>query len=405
MITTGRILAGLAIIWCLALVRCVVDGSGADALPASLTRVDDFNAAGDVGMCAGGDQTCANEDVRWQFRENAGGGEAAGTVDHYVINQTWTGADGSFTSTYNNFCTSIASTVGHQCNQTLTGGSFAIPAGHNATAWDGEFGTDITNSGPGNMNAVALLIHASVANTGGGTGSSLAIESTTGNWAQLDPLSGINNLGTTALGGAVTTYAGATVDFSGGGAFSPGFNVQNFEVPGSSTVNPDVGIGTAQSDGTQLQLKNTRAANGAGGMDLGLDTTVNAAVGGGMWITRGAGGDFGSTNNKGLWVGPANGLASGEEANSFVLYNREAGKSVYIFAGGFGAAHQSMRFLDNNATASGYLQIGGTSGPRWITGTGAPVIACANGDLFSRTDGGAATTLYVCTAANTWTAK
>lgn len=48
---------------------------------------------------------------------------------------------------------------------------------------------------------------------------------------------------------------------------------------------------------------------------------------------------------------------------------------------------------------------GGFGGPTWTKGTGAPVAACNNGDLFSRTDGSTSTTLYVCTATNTWTAK
>jgi hypothetical protein len=36
-------------------------------------------------------------------------------------------------------------------------------------------------------------------------------------------------------------------------------------------------------------------------------------------------------------------------------------------------------------------------------GSGAPVIGCAVGDIYRRTDGAVGTTLYTCTAANTWT--
>lgn len=46
--------------------------------------------------------------------------------------------------------------------------------------------------------------------------------------------------------------------------------------------------------------------------------------------------------------------------------------------------------------------------PQWLFGSGAPnssYISCNIGDLYSRTDGGATTTLYVCTTANNWTAK
>jgi hypothetical protein len=40
----------------------------------------------------------------------------------------------------------------------------------------------------------------------------------------------------------------------------------------------------------------------------------------------------------------------------------------------------------------------------WTSGTGVPAISCAIGDLFTRTNGAAGSTLYSCTALNTWTA-
>jgi hypothetical protein len=48
----------------------------------------------------------------------------------------------------------------------------------------------------------------------------------------------------------------------------------------------------------------------------------------------------------------------------------------------------------------------GTSGPSWTSGTGAPTGACVVGSLYSRTDGGAASTLYVCEGpSGTWSGK
>lgn len=44
--------------------------------------------------------------------------------------------------------------------------------------------------------------------------------------------------------------------------------------------------------------------------------------------------------------------------------------------------------------------------PIWSSGNGVPTnITCQTGDLYSRLDGSTSTTLYVCTASNTWTAK
>ena len=62
-------------------------------------------------------------------------------------------------------------------------------------------------------------------------------------------------------------------------------------------------------------------------------------------------------------------------------------------AGGFGlGTYQAANFTQTN-------------GPTWTSGSGAPSGVCAMGSLFSRTDGSATTSLYVCTAASTWTAK
>lgn len=44
------------------------------------------------------------------------------------------------------------------------------------------------------------------------------------------------------------------------------------------------------------------------------------------------------------------------------------------------------------------------SGPTWTSGTGAPTGSCVSGSLYTRTNGGAKTTLYVCEG-SVWTAK
>ncbi|HKX33140.1 MAG TPA: glycosyl hydrolase family 28-related protein [Blastocatellia bacterium] len=52
-------------------------------------------------------------------------------------------------------------------------------------------------------------------------------------------------------------------------------------------------------------------------------------------------------------------------------------------------------------TAQSFKQ---AAGPSWTSGKGAPTAACTNGSLFTRTDGGAKTTLYVCEVGK-WAAK
>ena len=41
----------------------------------------------------------------------------------------------------------------------------------------------------------------------------------------------------------------------------------------------------------------------------------------------------------------------------------------------------------------------------WTSGTGAASGNCVTGSIYTNLSGGTSTTLYVCTATNTWTAK
>ena len=69
--------------------------------------------------------------------------------------------------------------------------------------------------------------------------------------------------------------------------------------------------------------------------------------------------------------------------------------------------------LDDNAAGAATLNISGqiisgapitNTSTKWSTGAGAPASSCAAGDEYSNTSGGVGTTLYLCTATNTWTA-
>jgi hypothetical protein len=50
------------------------------------------------------------------------------------------------------------------------------------------------------------------------------------------------------------------------------------------------------------------------------------------------------------------------------------------------------------------IRTNGTAGPTWTAGTGAPTITQPLGSLYSRTDGGVGTTLYVSRGGGTWNA-
>jgi hypothetical protein len=66
-------------------------------------------------------------------------------------------------------------------------------------------------------------------------------------------------------------------------------------------------------------------------------------------------------------------------------------------------------FKTDTLTVTGAAQalsyrVNGSGGPTWTAGAGAPAASCAVGNIYSRTNGASNTSLYVCTATNTWTA-
>lgn len=87
--------------------------------------------------------------------------------------------------------------------------------------------------------------------------------------------------------------------------------------------------------------------------------------------------------------------------------------TVYFLATSSGASIAPNGNLTNvvslgaSTVAGGTVLTGGFSGSTWSRNSGSPQgsVNCTVGDLYSRTDGSTSTTLYVCTATNTWTAK
>jgi hypothetical protein len=70
----------------------------------------------------------------------------------------------------------------------------------------------------------------------------------------------------------------------------------------------------------------------------------------------------------------------------------------------------SKKFVDDTISAASFASVKLDGGPDWSSGTGSPegVVTASVGSLYSRTDGGAGTTLYVkeTGAGNTgWVAK
>jgi len=80
------------------------------------------------------------------------------------------------------------------------------------------------------------------------------------------------------------------------------------------------------------------------------------------------------------------------------------GNVLTVSAGGAGIVGNSTvdgTFGVTGAATAASLQVG-AGGPSWTAGTGAPAATAPIGSLYSRTDGGVGTTLYVSAGAGTW---
>ena len=97
---------------------------------------------------------------------------------------------------------------------------------------------------------------------------------------------------------------------------------------------------------------------------------------------------------------------TGQAAGAGLLFG--GGNMLYVATLNFGGDYVGTRCTidaSGNITASGQMQIGGTSGPTWTTGSAAPSSTQPVGSLYSRVSTWAAgATLYVSKGGGAWTA-
>ncbi len=128
-------------------------------------------------------------------------------------------------------------------------------------------------------------------------------------------------------------------------------------------------------------------------------------------------GYFNSYNSAGAGWNYGPGRVTAENAGgNFLIYTGYGGSYIHLSAYATVFKHYStddemarIRISPHDST-KGAVQLSGTTGPLWTHGAGDPenVVTAPQGSLFTRTDGGTSTTLYVKTsgAGNTgWTAK
>lgn len=211
--------------------------------------------------------------------------------------------------------------------------------------------------------------------------------------------------GTTAASDTVQINKALTVANSN--AVTLGDTVRSFVIPGSTSLNPNIRIGrTASSTSLQLSTKNTVAANASCGIEVALDTTINAGARGGLFLYRGANGGYASGNSAGVVLAAATGFPfTGSAANDLTIYNQLGGRIVLgadnstftpamtIAAGSTNAI--AMLGAVTVTAANGIAW--GSGGPKILSGSASPEssVTAPVGSLYLRTGGGAGTTLYV----------
>ena len=180
---------------------------------------------------------------------------------------------------------------------------------------------------------------------------------------------------------------------------SIGQAVAPFRVPGAAAINPQIALGAAAAGVMQLVSKNTVAANVDAGIEIQLDTTVNAGMRGGLNIYRGAGGGSGGAVQVSVGIGSGVGVPVGVTANDGYIISTAVGKRLLLSSDGaaftIGAALTGAGDFTATSLRTGNPTAG--TGSTWRSGAGSPNGAVIGnvGDLWSRTDGGVLTTLYV----------
>lgn len=95
----------------------------------------------------------------------------------------------------------------------------------------------------------------------------------------------------------------------------------------------------------------------------------------------------------------------GEGSSLYISNGRQSSDSGIVTSGGSGCiAWRTGGAWVTIPTLTTGVRVNGTGGPIWIAGAGVPVSSQPLGSLWSRTDGGVGTTLYVSRGGGTWAA-
>lgn len=323
--------------------------------------------------------------------------------------------------------------IGQSSGKTVTGAS----AMNNMTALGA--GTFLYAVGSGDMNSVAIGYLAMQGNSNGtsSTGGTQCVAIGTNtllNYTTATQVVAIGHgagIGITTGGQSVFigTNAGSNIT-TGGDLIMIGTYRSNNGVTGVTTGTSDaIAIGVNIKIGTNdlaigANALSSSTENSNGNVALGHDA-LHFTTSGDNNIGLGPGAGYSlTTGSNNLFLGPAGGTTITTGSGNILIGVSNAvdtaasGSSNTFRFGGTGGVTFSATGLDGVTPAWSFLGsltvgstvqaatkfINGVSGPTWSQGTGAPGATEPVGSLYSRTDGGAGTRLYVSAGAGSWTA-
>lgn len=280
---------------------------------------------------------------------------------------------------------------------------------YNAGAWT------MTAAGVGTTNRIVL--------NGASSGNTLNITASTGWWGISATSTDIHSIvGTRTLTASTQDSYSAVFGKSQGTMDATAGNVYNIGVWGLSTVTRSSGSGNVHNYGLsgRAGTENTDTnvyeqigvnANGWGatGYSVGgsfragtVDTNGQIMAVYGQADVSGTGtgisaGIYGYARTGTKRLGVVGVAPTGGSTTNIGGYFRLGTYTESPPAGSWALYSDGDLFVNGVTTISSTLTIGGTGGPLWISGSGSPesVVTAPVGSLYSRTNGGASTTLYV----------
>ncbi|HEY3804348.1 MAG TPA: hypothetical protein VGL61_17145 [Kofleriaceae bacterium] len=208
---------------------------------------------------------------------------------------------------------------------------------------------------------------------------------------------------TTKVSGSntLTNYGVFASAINGDINYSGYFDQGSFVVNGPATMssiamNGSAGIGYGVSI-TNAEASRTKQMVGmrsevAGTNDSTAATVSNYGIMGEVSASRATGGN--DVVNYGVFAS-----ASGGQENYSGYFDEGTFQvqNLAVFNGPITASHTPASISATGSISASAVHIGGANGPVWSTGTGNPngSIVGSVGDMFTRTDGGAGSTLYV----------